>query len=164
MSKSRDSRVVASLQCRPSLGSTGTFTHRTRSRRPGERLGTPDETLDQDANALLGNIVGRERPVGTIPPCDPAERTRDGECCDFCIAGGEIAFCDASLDQGPKPAIDPRFELTQFPARGRLQRILADPNQTHAEIHGDDLSVLVHDREQLLDSGAAAARYVLSGL
>jgi hypothetical protein len=35
-------------------------------------LGTPDETRDQNADALLSNIIGRERPVGTIPPCDPA--------------------------------------------------------------------------------------------
>jgi hypothetical protein len=92
MSKSRDSRVVALLLCRPSLGSTGTFTHRTRSRRPGERLGTPDETLDQDANALLGDIVGRERPVSTIPPCDPAERTRDGECCECLVGARRLAL------------------------------------------------------------------------
>jgi hypothetical protein len=35
--------------------------------------------------------------------------------------------------------VDPRFELTQFPAGGRLQRILADPDQTHIEIHGEGL-------------------------
>lgn len=112
---------------------------------------------------MLGHRVGVQRAVGLVPAGDPAQGAGQGEGGDFGIAGGDRPFGDAAFDQVAEFQVDAAFERAQGAAAFFGQRLFADADHAHAEIHGDDADIGGHHRHQLLISAAAMADHVVRG-
>jgi hypothetical protein len=118
------------------------------------------QAVQQQLDALVGDLVGREAAVGAIPAADPAQRAGQHEGGHLRVAGRERAFGHAVFDEAAELGVDDRLETAQLFLQGIGQRVFADANHAPAEVLRDHARIDAHRGLELVDGTASRGAHL----